>query len=61
MAKKRNKICKNCKKEKQRYIGDICADCWNNLNAHYCHSWDGMLIDKTWPEYRYCTCFDEYK
>jgi len=37
-------------------VGDFCTYCWTVLDAHYCHEWDGMVIDKSDPEYQDCTC-----
>ena len=26
---------------------------------HYCYEWDGMLINKSWPEAECCKCFED--
>ena len=39
--------------------GDFCTYCYEVLAAHYCPEWDYMLIDKSFPEYRACLCYDK--
>lgn len=26
---------------------------------HYCYEWDGLEIDETWPEFVFCTCYEQ--
>jgi len=39
-------------------LGEITPEDQNKYPfLHFCHEWDGMLIDETFPEFDCCICF----